>query len=177
MSLIFLPVISPFIGYRPLLNHPCPSGLLPAPMILSWKVCTLDNVREFSAVVSFGGSSQSRWDRLDCFGELLVKARIHGTMPDGCACRILAEKVATFPVVVRPDRPGTKASATIRADIVQDVFDAGTAEGAFKRANHCVSGIRRKRRVAVLAYRSQFKHSDVLMRGWRHDERAVNSIC
>ena len=58
---------------------------------------------------------------------------------------------------------GTKTSAAIRADIVQDAFDAGTAETAFKRANHRVSGIWRERRVAVLAGRSQFEHGNVLM--------------
>ena len=104
---------------------------------------------------------------MDGFGELLVKARIHGTMLDGCACGIRAEIVAPFPAVARPDRPGTKISAAIRADIVQDVFDAGPAEGAFKRANHRARGIWRKRRVAVFASRSQFEHGSVLMWLWK----------
>ena len=82
-------------------------------------------------------------------------------MLDGCACRIRAEIVAAFPVVARPNRPGTKSSAAIRADIVEDVFDARTAEGAFKRANHRATGIWRKRRVAVLTSRSQFEHGGV----------------
>ena len=103
-------------------------------------------------------SPQFRWDGLDGFGELLVKAWIYATMPDGCTCRIRAEIVAAFPVVLRADRPGTKTTAAIRADIFQDVFDALTAEGAFKRTNHRFRRIRRQRHVAVLASWSQFEH-------------------
>ena len=88
-------------------------------------------------------------------------------MPHGRACRICFEIVAGFPVVPRSDRPGTKTSAAIRADIVQEVGDAGTAEGAFKRANHRVRGIWRKRRVAVLASRSQFQHGSIFMCVWK----------
>jgi hypothetical protein len=54
------------------------------------------------------------------------------------AGRIRAEIVTAFPVVFRPDRSGAKTSSAIRADIVEDVLDAGTAEGAFKGANHRV---------------------------------------
>ena len=75
-------------------------------------------------------------------------------MLDCCACRIRAEIVTAFPVVLRSDRSGTKASAAIRADIVEDVFDARGTESAFKRANHRVRGIWRKRSVAILASRS-----------------------
>ena len=92
-----------------------------------------------------------------------MKARIHGTMLDGCAGRIRAEIVATFPILARPDRPGTKTTAAIRADVVQDGLDAGTAEGAFKRADHRVRGIGRKRRFAVLASWPQFEQGSVLM--------------
>ena len=72
-------------------------------------------------------------------------------MPDLCACRISAEIVAAFPIVLRTDGPGTKAAAAIRTDIGQDILDAETTEGAFKRADHRVRGIWRKRRVTVLA--------------------------
>ena len=65
-----------------------------------------------------------------------------------------AEVVAAFPVVLGPDGPRTEAAAAIRTDIVQYIVDAGTAEGAFERADHRVGGIRRQRRVAVLASRS-----------------------
>ena len=86
-------------------------------------------------------------------------------MSDNCARGIRAERIITVPVVLRPDWPGTKTAAAIRADIAQDVFDAGTAEGAFKRADHRFRGIRRKHRVAVLASRSQFEHNRILMWG------------
>jgi len=56
------------------------------------------------------------------------------------------------------DRPGTKTSAAVRADILQDGFDAVAAEGALKGANHCLNGIGRKRRVTILARRPKFKH-------------------
>jgi len=85
-------------------------------------------------------------------------------MFDGRAGRICAEIVAAFPVVLWPYGPGTKTAATIRADIVQNLFDTGTAERAFKRANHRVRGIRRQRHVTVLACGSYFKHGRVLFR-------------
>jgi len=107
-------------------------------------------------------SSPFWWNCSDGFGELHVKAWIYRTMLDCCACPIRPEIVASFPIMFRPDWPGKKTSAAIRADIVQDVLDASTAEGAFKRANHRRNGIWRKRRVAVLASRSQCEH-DMLM--------------
>ena len=75
-------------------------------------------------------------------------------MLHGCAGRIRAEIVAVFPVMLRADGTGTKTAGAIRTDIVQNVFHAGPAEGAFKRTDHRVRGIRRQRRVAVLANRS-----------------------
>ena len=84
-------------------------------------------------------------------------------MLDGGACRIRVEVVAPFPILLRPDRPGTETSAAIRADIVQEGFNAGTAKGAFERANHRLRGMGRQRRVAVLASRSQLEHGSVLM--------------
>ena len=62
-------------------------------------------------------------------------------MLDHRACWEGTEKVAAFPVVPWPDGLGTKAAAAIRADIVEDAFDAVTAESAFKRTEPCVSGI------------------------------------
>ena len=108
-------------------------------------------------------SAQFRQDGLNGFGELFVNGRIHGTMLVGCACGKRAEIVAAFPVALRSDRSRAKTSAAIRADIVQDIFDAGTAEGAFKCAYHRVRGIGRERRVAVLASGSQFKHGSILL--------------
>ena len=57
-------------------------------------------------------------------------------MVDGCACRIVAEIVAALPVLARSNRPGTEPAATIWTDVVQELLDAATAEGALKRANH-----------------------------------------
>ena len=100
-----------------------------------------------------------------------VQMWVQRAMLDGCAGRIRAEIVATFPILARPDRPGTKTTAAIRADVVQDVLDAGTAEGAFKRTDHRVRGIWRKRCVAVLASGSQFEHGNVLMCAPRWPDR------
>ena len=60
-------------------------------------------------------------------------------------------QVAGFPVELWPDGPRTKVTAAMWTNIVEDVFDAGTTEGAFKRADHRVRGIWRKLRVTVLA--------------------------
>ena len=72
-------------------------------------------------------------------------------MLDCCAGGKRAEIVAAFPVALRSDGSRAKTSAAIRADVVQNVFNAGSAKGTFKRANHRVRGIGRKRGVAVLA--------------------------
>ena len=72
-------------------------------------------------------------------------------MLDCCAGGKCAEIVAAFPVALRSDGSRAKTSAAIRADVVQNVFNAGSAEGTFKRAYHRVRGIGRERRVAVLA--------------------------
>lgn len=69
-------------------------------------------------------------------GEPSVDMRIHRTMLHHRAGRIQTEIVPAIPVVLRPDRAGTKSAPAIRTDIVEDVFDAGTAEGAFECANH-----------------------------------------
>jgi len=51
----------------------------------------------------------------------------------------------------RPDRPPQQFAAAIRAVAFEDAFGAGAAEGAFKRANHRVAGIRRQIDVAAFA--------------------------
>jgi len=61
-----------------------------------------------------------------------VNLRIHRAMLDGCAGRIRAEIVAAFPVGAGPDRPGAKAAAAIRADILENAFDTRSAKGAFE---------------------------------------------
>ena len=75
-------------------------------------------------------------------------------MFDGAAARICVQRVAAFPIVLWPDRARRKAAAAIGTDIVEDGLNAGTAEGAFKGANHRVRGTGRKRRVAIFAGRS-----------------------
>lgn len=82
-------------------------------------------------------------DQFERFSELLVKVLIYGAVPDPRGGGIRAKIVAAFPVILRPDGSGTKTAATIRADVVQDIFDARAAEGAFKSADHRVQGIRR----------------------------------
>jgi hypothetical protein len=109
-----------------------------------------------------GSASATIWrDRLERLGELLMKARVHGTMPDLCGCGIRAKTVAALPVILRPDGSGAKAAATVRADVGQKIFGARAAEGALKSADHRVQGIRRQRGVAVLTGGSQFKHGGI----------------
>jgi hypothetical protein len=74
---------------------------------------------------------------------------------DCCAGRIDTETVPASPGDLRSDWPGAKTAAAIRADIIQEGFDACGAEGAFKRANAGLERIGRKRLVALLAVRSQ----------------------
>ena len=100
---------------------------------------------------------------MDGDGELPVPRRVHGPMPDRGARGIRAEKIVAVPIVDRPDRAWGKTAAAIRADIVQDGFDARTAEGTFKRANHRIRGTGRERRVAILAGGSEFEHG-----GWSY---------
>ena len=71
-------------------------------------------------------------------------------MPDDGAGGVRAKMNAADPIVSGSNGPGTKIPAAIRAHILQYVFHAGTAERAFKRANHRAGGIRWKRGVAVL---------------------------
>ena len=82
-------------------------------------------------------------------------------MPDYATGWMLAEIVATFPVVLRTDGARADSTAAIRVDIVQETLHTQTAEGAFKRADHRFGRVRWKRAGAVLACGSEFKHSDV----------------
>ena len=75
-------------------------------------------------------------------------------MPNGRARGIDNKIIVTFPVPGWADWAGTKSSAAIRAHVVQDVLDAGSAECAFKRANHRRRGPGWKRHIAILASRS-----------------------
>jgi hypothetical protein len=87
-------------------------------------------------------------------------------VPDDGAGGVRAKMDVANPAVSGSNGPGTKIPAAIRADILQDVFHAGTAERAFKRTDHCAGGIGWKRRVAVLTGGSQFEHD-----GWCFDFR------
>jgi hypothetical protein len=98
--------------------------------------------------------SQLRGNGFDWSAEAPVNGYIERTIFNYFAGWIRAEIVAVFPVVLWPDGPGTKASTTIRADILQDRFDARTTERAFKRADHRVRGIWWKGDIAALASRS-----------------------
>jgi|ERR1043166_6556918 hypothetical protein len=102
-------------------------------------------------VMVHGRSSQGGRDRSDGGSELLMRRGIDRTMPDQSAGRISAQVVTGFPIILRPDGSKAKTATAVGADIRQNIFDAGPAESAFKRANHRLVGIRRKRCVAVFA--------------------------
>ena len=65
-----------------------------------------------------------------------MKVRIYRTMVDFRAGGIRGQMDGAFPIVPRPDRTGTKTSAAIWADILQNRFSARAAERAFERADH-----------------------------------------
>lgn len=49
---------------------------------------------------------------------------INRPVSDFGACRILAKKVVTLPVLRRPDGPGNKATTAIWTDVAQNAVDA-----------------------------------------------------
>jgi hypothetical protein len=59
-------------------------------------------------------------------------------------------------------------AAAIRAVALEDAFRAGTAEGAFERANHRFLGVRRQVDVATFAARLQQKHVSLPIVGDRY---------
>ena len=74
------------------------------------------------------------------------------------ARRVFSKKVVTIPIRRRSNRSGNKPAAAIWADIPQNAFDTGHAEGALIGTNTRLKRIRRQRLVAMLASRSEFKH-------------------
>ena len=82
-------------------------------------------------------------------------------MLDGYAGRIYAQAVAAFQIVLRSNGATTKCASAVRTNIFQHVFHAPPAKGAFKSADHRVSGMGRQRRVAVLAGWSEFEHKRI----------------
>ena len=70
--------------------------------------------------------------------ELRVNDEIDGSMLHLRARRVLAEVVVAFPVRRRPDGPRDEPAAAVGADVVQDLFHAVGAEGAFIGADPSV---------------------------------------
>ena len=85
--------------------------------------------------------------------------RIYRPMLHLGTCGIFPEIIFVLPVFRRPDRPWNKSTATVRADIVQDILHATGAESAFLTADARFEGIRRQRGVAILAGGSEFEHA------------------
>jgi len=101
------------------------------------------------------GSEFGRKARMNC--------RINRPVLDLGTRRVLTKEVVTFPVLRWPDWSGYKSPAAVRADVLQDVIDARGAECAFVGANARFKRVGRQRLVAVLAGRSEFKHSVSLL--------------
>ena len=74
------------------------------------------------------------------------------------ARRVVDEAGSFAPRLSRADRPHLEAAAAIRADVVENGFDAGGAEGALVRADPRVRRIRREVGVAQLAVRAELQH-------------------
>jgi len=70
--------------------------------------------------------------------------------------RILAKKIFTLPVLLRPDRPRDESAAAIGTHVKQQMLDTMCAERAFKTANPRLGGIRRQWHVAVFAGGAEF---------------------
>ena len=68
-------------------------------------------------------------------GEPAVKRWIDRPMLDRGARGVVAKEVVAVPVNRRSDGSGYKSAAAVRADVLQDVIDAGRAEGALLGAD------------------------------------------
>jgi hypothetical protein len=84
--------------------------------------------------------------------------QIHRMVLHLAARRICSKEIVVIPIRRRPDRSRDEPAAAIWADICQNTFDAGGAEGALIGADARLKRIRRQRFVAVFAGRSKFKH-------------------
>ena len=106
-----------------------------------------------------------RWDRFDLGREALMRFQIHRPVLHLRARRIFSQEVVALPIRRRSNRSRDKPAAAILADISQNAFDAGGAEGALIGADTRLKRIRRKRLVAMFAGRSKFKHGvlDVML--------------
>jgi hypothetical protein len=62
------------------------------------------------------------------------------------------------PGLARPDRSRDETTATVRANILQDVIDAVGTEGALIGTDACDSGLRREVAVTEFAIRMKFQH-------------------
>src|SRR5262245_2590035 len=88
---------------------------------------------------------------------------INGAMPHRCRWVIGPDEVVALPVCRRSNWSWREPATTVRADVLQHLFDAGPTECALEAANHRIASLGRQR-LAVLAGRSKFKgHCCLLM--------------
>src|ERR1700736_6666672 len=71
--------------------------------------------------------------------------------------RLLFDRHAGPPFLCRPDRPGDKTAAAVRAHIVELVLDAVRTEGALVTADARFQRMRRKVLVAIFAVRPKLQ--------------------
>src|ERR1051325_7844197 len=98
-----------------------------------------------------------RSDRSDARGESRVRGRIHGTVADRGARRVFAQIIVTLPIFRRSNRSRQEAAA-VRADVIEDRIDAGSAKRSPVGADARLEGIGRQRLVAMFAGRSELEH-------------------
>ncbi len=72
-----------------------------------------------------------RWNRLDGVGEILIDGKITSSISRGLARGICAKMVAIPPVPARPYRSRNKSATAVGVDVLQHIFDATCAKGAF----------------------------------------------
>ena len=99
-----------------------------------------------------------RRDGSDGGRELRVHRRIQGAVSHRRARRVFAQIIITMPIFRWSNRPRHEAAAAVRADIIENSLDAGSAKRALVAADARLEGIRRQRLVAIFARRSELQH-------------------
>ena len=84
------------------------------------------------------GLSFFRRNSLERGDESVMGDEIDWPVFDGGTRRVLAKIVIRFPILRRSDWSRHEAAATVRTDIVQDVFNACSAERAFIGTDACL---------------------------------------
>src|SRR5262245_8662547 len=111
-------------------------------------------MRRLRRVLAFFGG-----DLFDRGRELCMDRRVNRPVLDLGARRVLSQEIIALPVSRRSDRPVNKAATAIRTNVTQHVVDARGAKRALIATDAPLERLGWQRLVAVLAGRSEFKHT------------------